>query len=235
MGFFCRCPLLDKDELLLFVRIFCVLVCQFLCCRFAQHLDLSAFQFFTAADVRLLHMDMRQFICHIAGQCCQRIISTQRQFAGCYVAGQCAQHIQAFRLVCPGCCMTCCYSELNRINAQVLRRSLRFRQHIVTVVQALEAEGRAAFRGDRVNILQFAVCQFLLQLELSASQRLACFIDLVDVDLVGKGNHKVFFRLLGFFARLLSAFAVIHQVRVEAVLQLRCIHIALLAQHCLVI
>ena len=83
VGFFCRCPLLDKDEFLLFVRIFCVLVCQFLCCRFAQHLDLSAFQFFAVRNIRLLHMDMRQFICHIAGQCCQRIISTQRQFTGC--------------------------------------------------------------------------------------------------------------------------------------------------------
>ena len=165
-------------------------------------------------------------VLHAAGQ--RRLVRRRLQLlhgdlAGRYVAGQPGQHSAAvFAVPCNRVLRR--HREGDGRGRQITLGRLGLRQHILAVVQALEAES-VCFRIHGPRLDDIAVLVQLLQLELSAGQGRAILGHLVDIHLIGEHDHGVLRGLLLLGGRLALVIVAV-DVRVA---QLRRVGVALSA------
>ena len=112
-------------------------------------------------------------VLHIAGQDALAQIRSQFQFAARRVAGQPGQHAVACSVGAVPFDVRRRHGEADGFDGLVPFRRLGLGQDVFAVIQAIEAE--RGLIGDRqsIDLLQLVLRQLLLQLELSARQRLA--------------------------------------------------------------
>ena len=186
------------------------------------------------ADLQVAH---ELLVGHAAGEAALGHAGRQRDITGGDIAGQIGQDRDA--AVPDGCivrivlAMLRCHGEQDgRLKALVVLRHAGLGEDVVAVVQALEGEGLAFIALGHSDLNSAAVLQDLLQLELSAGQSLVgVLVLLVDDHLVGEHDGVVPLGLALVAFLVVLGMAVLVQVAVVAVLQLGLVHVALAAQH----